>query len=69
MKINYKPTLLIIAMLTVSFAAFAQDFPDPGDGEPGTGDPGAPINSKLIWLAVAAIAFAYYTFASKKKLA
>ena len=66
MKFHYKKTLLSIAMLTVSFASFAQ-IPDP-DSDPGSGgnDP-TPINTNLIWLAVLGIGFAYYQFVANKK--
>ena len=64
MKFNYSKFLLSIVMLTVSFATFAQ--PDP-DEEVGGGDPPAPINTKLIYLAIIGIAFAYYQFNAYRK--
>ncbi len=66
MKFHYKKFLLSIAMLTVSFATFAQ-IPDP-DEDPGSGgnDP-TPINSQLIWLAILGVAFAFYQFKVYRK--
>jgi hypothetical protein len=69
MKINYKPTLLTIMMLVFNFAAFAQEIPDPNEGEPGGEDPPASINMLIVYLAVLAVAFAYYQFNMKKKIA
>lgn len=59
MRINYNKIMLTMLLFAVSFASFAQ-LPDP-DG-PGTGgeDPPAPINSKIIYLALVAVAFAFF---------
>jgi len=59
MKFNYKTLLLSIVIFTVSFATFALP-PDPDAGPPGGDDPPASIDTKLIWLAIVGIAFAYY---------
>ncbi len=67
MKFNYKTLLLSIIMLTVSFATFAQT-PDP-DELVGDEDPPAPINTYLIWLAIAGIAFACYQIKARRKTA
>ncbi|MDI1254459.1 MAG: hypothetical protein PSV16_00030 [Flavobacterium sp.] len=67
MKFNYSKFLLTLVMFTVSFATFAQA-PDP-DSLVGGGDPPAPINSKLIYLAIIGIAFAYYQFNANRKRA
>ena len=67
MKFNYSKFLLSIVMLAVSFATFAQA-PDPDD-EVGGDDPPAPINTKLIYLAIIGIAFAYYQFNANRKRA
>lgn len=69
MKFNYKTFFLSIVMLTVSFATFAQLPPDPNEGDTGEGDPPATINTKLIWLAILGVAFAYYQFQNRKKTA
>ena len=55
---------LTVTFLLLNFVAFAQA-PGQGDGyssfeaeDAAT----APINSKLIWLAIVGVAFAYYSF-------
>lgn len=74
MKFNYAKFFLTVALLAMNFAVFAQ-FPDPNnDGEdgdgPGSGDPEAtPINTKLIYLAIMAVAFAYYQIRVVRKKA
>lgn len=68
MKFNYKTFFLSIFMLTVSFATFALP-PDPNEGDTGDDDIPATINTKLIWLAIVGIAFAYYQFQNRKKTA
>ena len=67
MKFNYPKFLLTVIMLTVSFASFAQ-IPDP-DEDVGDPDPPAPINTKLIWLAILGVVFAYYQFRAYRKRA
>ncbi|OYU81503.1 MAG: hypothetical protein CFE23_03285 [Flavobacterium sp. BFFFF1] len=66
MKFHYKKFLLSMLMLTVSFATFAQ-IPDP-DSDPGSGgnDP-TPINTKLIWLAILGVVFAFYQISANKR--
>ncbi len=68
MKFNYKTFLLSTFMLAVSFVSFASP-PLPTDGEPGEEDPPASINTKLIWLAIVGLAFAYYQFKNRKRIA
>jgi hypothetical protein len=64
MKFNYKTIFLSIIMLSVSLATFATDeIPEP----PEETDPPAPINTQLIWLAIVAIAFAYYQINTRRK--
>ncbi|HEX8562572.1 MAG TPA: hypothetical protein VF676_06300 [Flavobacterium sp.] len=61
-----KNTLLKIYIfsffLLSDFIAFAQLPVDDEDGELQDDDPVVPINGKLIWLAVAGILFAIYTY-------
>ncbi|WP_159802316.1 hypothetical protein [Flavobacterium sp. MK4S-17] len=58
-----------LAFLLVSdFVVFAQDTgPTEDTGGPEDSDPAAPINTKLIVLALAGIMFAYYYFIKKRK--
>jgi len=65
MKINYKTVILSIFMLTVNFVTFALPA-DPNEGDTGGGDPPASIDTKLIWLAIVGIAFAYYQIKSRR---
>lgn len=63
MKSYYKQILFSFIMLCVSFASFA-DIPDP-NADPISDDSqeiAAPINTKLIWLAIVGIAFVYYQY-------
>ena len=56
--------------LLIDFVAFAQPGDNDGsDGLEGNDPPPAPINGKLIWLAIAAVIFAFYTFRKNRKLA
>lgn len=67
MKNLYKFYLLAFILLS-DFAAFAQPGDDDGGGGLEGGDPEpAPINSKLILLAITGILFAMYTFRKNKK--
>jgi len=71
---RYLKLYMFLALFLSDFLMFAQD--DPGtDFEDENGDTGGsveddavPINSKLIFLALAGIAFAYYYYTQKKKL-
>jgi len=70
MKLNYKKTLYSVILLAVSFASFA-DIPDP-NADPISDESqeiAAPINTKLLWLAIVGIAFAYYQFNLRRKKA
>ena len=62
---------LIIFFLLVDFVAFAQ--PGDDDGSPGglEGDdtPPAPINGKLVWLAIVAILYAFYSIRKNRRIA
>ena len=71
MKKLYKFYLLSFIVLS-DFVAFAQPGDDDGGGGGGLegGDPEpAPINSKLILLAITGILFAIYTFRKDRKQA
>ncbi|MFV8322473.1 hypothetical protein [Flavobacterium sp. LS2R12] len=48
--------------LLSSVIVFAQIGDDTSDGDLESGEPPMPINGKLIFLAIAGIIFAYYTF-------
>jgi hypothetical protein len=55
--------------LLSSFLVFAQVGDDTPDGDLEGGEPPMPINGQLIFLAIAGIVFAYYTFRKYKKQA
>lgn len=58
---------LIAFFLLHDFRLFAQgDEDDNGDLE-GNDPPAAPINTKLLYLALIGIAFVYYTYKSRKR--
>lgn len=64
---------IFLAVLMSDFIMFADD--DPGTGfedqfgnTDGTVDDGVPINSKIVFLAIAAVTFAYYHFREQSKL-
>jgi hypothetical protein len=68
MKNNVFKLYLLSFFLFTDFISFAQ----PGQDQPGGGlegdDPSpAPINGKLIVLAVAAVLFAFYTLKNRRK--
>ena len=59
---NIVKICFILSLLLTNFTALAQGEPDPG------GDPQpAPINTKLILLAISGVLFVLYTFRQKKK--
>lgn len=58
---------LVLFFLLHDFRLFAQgDEDDNGDLE-GNDPPAAPINSKILYLALVGIVFVYYTYKSRKK--
>ncbi|HLP65874.1 hypothetical protein [Flavobacterium sp.] len=58
---------LVVFFLLHDFRLFAQgDEDDNGDLE-GNDPPAAPINSKILYLALLGIAFVYYTYKSRRK--
>ncbi len=71
MKNTLKFYFVTLFFLAADFVAFAQGGPgDEGDGEGGVegGDPQpAPINSKLILLAIIGILFVVYTYRKNKR--
>ncbi len=70
MKKNYLQFYIFLTVLLSDFMLFAQPG-DGSDGPPLDGDdaPQAPINGKLLWLAIAGILFAIYTYRNKKHTA
>ena len=68
MRKNFFKLYIFSIVLFSDFIMFA----DPGDDTPG-GDledddaPQAPINGKLLWLALAGILFALYMYKSRRK--
>lgn len=72
MKQNLYKIYFLTFLLLIDFVAFADD--GPGDDDGGGGlegdDPApAPINGKLIWLAVLGVVFAYYSYRKARKTA
>lgn len=70
MKNNLSRLYLLSFFLLTDFVIFAQTTPGDGtgDGDPlEGGDPPLPINGKLIWLVIAAIVFAFYSYNNKTK--
>lgn len=67
MKNTFLKFCLVCFFLLSDFVIFAQGLPvDDEDGDLQGDDPIVPINGKLVWLAVAGVLFAIYTFRSKK---
>lgn len=71
MKKNLLKFYALTFVLLSDFVMFAQG---PGDNDEdgnleGEDAPQAPINSKLIWLAIVGILFAVYTYRRNKKIA
>ena len=64
MKSNLLKLYATLMMAFISFLSYAQLDP-PADDDP----PPAPINTKLIWLAVAGIIFVYFYFRKQAKTA
>jgi len=70
MKKNILHFYIFVTVLFSDFLMFAQ----PGDDDEGGGledddAPQAPINGKLIWLAIAGILFAIYIYKTRRKTA
>lgn len=61
---------LLTFFLLVDFVAFAQPGDDDGSGGlEGDDPPPAPINGKLIWLAIVGLVFAFYSIKKYRRLA
>lgn len=58
MKANLFKFYATLLMVFISFLSVAQPVDPPADDDP----PGSPINTKLIWLAVVGISFAFLYF-------
>lgn len=63
MKSNLLKFYATLMMAFISFISYADPLNPPADDDP----PPAPINTKLIWLAVVGIVFAFYYFNQKSK--
>lgn len=73
MKLNFYKLYFLTFFLLIDFVAFADDVPgsDDGtdDGLEGPDPAPAPINGKLLWLAVVGILFAFYAYKRTRKTA
>ncbi len=72
MKKNLLKFYIFTFVLFSDFVIFAQgpgDDDDSGDLEGEDDLPAAPINSKIIWLAIVGILFALYTYRRHRKIA
>ena len=70
MRINLFKIYLTSFFILSNFIIFAQPGDDDGGGGlEGNDPPPAPINGKILWLVIAAIIFAFYSFRKNKKIA
>lgn len=67
MKTNLFKLYLLAFFLLNDILLFAQGQDQPGGGLEGEDPPVAPINGKILWLALAAILFALYSYRNKIK--
>lgn len=68
MKKNFLTIPLVILFVLMDFVVFAQPGDDDGSGGlEGNDPPPAPINSKIIWLAIIAIIYGFYSIKKYKK--
>ena len=58
--------VIFVFVLFNSITVFATDPSNQGEGET-VEDPETPINTRLLWLLVAGIAFAFYYFYNQRK--
>ena len=63
MKSNLFKIYATFMMALISFLSVAQPVDPPADDDP----PASPINTKLIWLAVIGISFAFFYLKNQKK--
>ena len=63
MKSNLFKLYATLMMAFVSFLSFADPIDPPADDDP----PPAPINTKLIWLAIVGVSFAFLYFRKQIK--
>lgn len=69
MKTKTLKIFLVFTFLLIDFVSFANPAEDDESNNLNGDDPvAAPINGKLIWLAILGIAFAYYSFKKKRLL-
>lgn len=64
MKNNLLKLYMLVFLLASDFVVFAQD---PTEDTPEDPDPVAPINGKLLILAVVGVSFAFYYFSQRRK--
>jgi len=65
MKSNLFKIYATVLMAFISFLSVAQPVDPPADDDP----PASPINTKLIWLAVVGVSFAFLYFRKQIKTA
>lgn len=63
MKSNLFKIYATVLMAFISFLSIAQPVDPPADDDP----PASPINTKLIWLAVVGVSFAFFYFRKQIK--
>jgi hypothetical protein len=70
MKNNLFKLYILSLFLLSDFLVFAQPGDDDGGGGLEGGDPvPAAIDAKLVWLGIAAVIYAFYSFNRKRKIA
>lgn len=70
MKNNLFKLYILVFFTLVDFVAFAQPGDDTVDGTLEGGDnPPVPVNAKLVYLGIAGLLFAVYTYRRNKRIA